>query len=91
MMYPVFAARRLAVLVPWWLPLAALACESAQTDEPLGTGGAVDVSSTAKIDGALRDLKQRLDRQAVVWVDGFHLPQDVRLEAGTAGGVRLVR
>ncbi len=54
-------------------------------------GETVDVSSFVKIDAALRDLKKRLDRQAIVWLDGFHLPQDVRLAGGADVGVRMVR
>ncbi len=54
-------------------------------------GETVDVSSHIKVDAALRDLKRRLDRQALVWLDGFHLPQDVRMTPGAAGDLRLLR
>ena len=54
-------------------------------------GETVDVQSFDKVAGALRDLKRRLEHQALVWLDGFHLPQEIRLEPEEGLGIRTVQ
>jgi len=52
-------------------------------------GEARDASTLGNLDRAAKDLSARLKRQAIVWVDGVHLPQEIALtpvaeEAGLA-------
>ncbi|MDH3746116.1 MAG: hypothetical protein OES47_13540 [Acidobacteriota bacterium] len=42
-------------------------------------GEGIDVSSLRKLERATRDLNRKLDRQRLVWIEGVHLPQDIRL------------
>ncbi len=42
--------------------------------------GAVDISTAAHLRKALKDLRDRLDLQRIVWVEGAHLPQKIRLD-----------
>ena len=50
-----------------------------------GWGKTVDISSMGRIDGALRELRRRLDRQWIVWLDGVHLPQEIQLKDAVEG------
>jgi hypothetical protein len=52
-------------------------------------GPAVDVSSAARLDHAGRELKDQLAAERIVWLEGAHLPQRIRLAEGVEG-VRLV-
>ena len=47
-----------------------------------GWGEAVPVDSWSRLREATRELRRSLDRQAVVWVEGHHLPQQVELVEG---------
>ena len=53
-------------------------------------GEAVDISTFFKLDSAFSDLKRRLERQWIVWLDGTHLPQKVELRDGTES-LRIAR
>ncbi len=52
-------------------------------------GRATEVSNLARLEGAVRDLYRGLERQRIVWLAGFHLPQQLDFREGD--GVRLVR
>jgi hypothetical protein len=45
----------------------------------------VDASSLKKLERAVKDLTQSLDRQRIVWLDGVHLPQEISLAPQAAG------
>jgi hypothetical protein len=60
------------------------------TPETERWGDAHDVSDFHRLRRAKTDLEKRLDRQAIVWVSGSHLPGEIRLTE-SAKGVRLVR
>ena len=51
-------------------------------------GGAEDISTLAKLEDAAERLRAELDSQRIVWVEGRHLPQEIRLSP--AAGVELV-
>jgi len=53
-------------------------------------GAVEDVSSPAKLEKAVKRLRQELEAQQVVWLEGRHLPQDISLEE-TGDGMALVR
>ena len=53
-------------------------------------GEIADVSSPMRLLRAIREVRQALDRQAVMWVDGIHLPQWIELEPPPPG-VGLLR
>ena len=53
-----------------------------------GWGTAEDVSPEGWLDKAARRLKEKLAAQRIVWLEGAHLPQRLRL-AETANGVHL--
>jgi hypothetical protein len=42
-----------------------------------------DVSNAAQLERGIRSLANLLDRQSIVWVEGFHLPQQIVLSADT--------
>ncbi len=50
-------------------------------------GEVVEISSIKQLKAALGDLRQELDAQRIVWVEGHHLPQQIEI-ASTAAGVR---
>jgi len=55
-------------------------------------GPAENISDTGKLRVAVERLKKDLDSQAVVWVEGRHLPQQLELSEGLkAKGVTLAR
>jgi len=60
-----------------------------KVDVMAGWGSAVDVSNPDRLAKAYYRLGKRLDRQRVVWLDGLHLPQSIRLHPNVKG-VRLV-
>ncbi|MEM7353700.1 MAG: hypothetical protein AAF657_23075 [Acidobacteriota bacterium] len=51
-------------------------------------GPVTDISSLNKLEQAVRELVQRLDRHRIVWVEGVHAPAAVTL-AGAEDGMRL--
>lgn len=53
-------------------------------------GDAEDVSSYAKLKVAFERLRDRLDRQQMVWLEGRHLPQEIVLSE-EARGIEIVR
>lgn len=55
-----------------------------------GWGSAVDVSGPTRLGKAYGRLGKHLGRQRVVWLDGLHLPQSIRLHPRLKG-VRLAR
>jgi hypothetical protein len=50
-----------------------------------GWGAAEDVSTDHLMDQAARRLKERLSAQCIVWLEGAHLPQRIRLAEGAKG------
>ncbi len=52
-------------------------------------GSARDITSFNRIVGAISDLRQLLDEQYTVWIEGAHLPSDVTL-TGKGRGLELV-
>jgi hypothetical protein len=54
-------------------------------------GPTTDISTPAQLRQALGDLRDLLDRQRVLWIEGSHLPQTVTLADGAVDGVSLVR
>ena len=60
-----------------------------RTPEAGPWGTAIDVSGPGRLTKAYGRLGKRLDRQRVVWLDGLHLPQAIRLHPNVEG-VRLV-
>lgn len=55
-----------------------------------GWGEIADVSTSMRLLRAVRDVRDLLDRQAVMWVDGIHLPQWIALEPAPPG-LQLLR
>jgi hypothetical protein len=53
-----------------------------------GWGEVASVAAWPDLQGAVRRLREALDHQAIVWVDGRHLPQTIRL-SGTAEGLAI--
>jgi hypothetical protein len=53
-------------------------------------GEVTDISSVARLKPAVERLKQALDDQAIVWVEGRHLPQEIALSR-RAEGLEMVR
>lgn len=60
-----------------------------KTPVPAGWGSAEDVSTLPKLRAATERIRAELDSQAIVWVEGQHLPQEVELSP-TSVGVDLV-
>jgi hypothetical protein len=58
--------------------------------EAEGWGEIADVSTPMRLLRGIRDVRDLLDRQAVMWVNGIHLPQWIELEPAPPG-VRLLR
>jgi hypothetical protein len=54
-----------------------------------GWGEAILVSDPARLERAVLDLSQALDRQRILWVRGSHLPQEITLSP-LASGIRLL-
>jgi hypothetical protein len=74
--------RRLHVPVVLWTPIRGV-------KQIASWGPAVDISSRQKLTTAYHDLSKQLNRQRIVWLEGRHLPQAIRLSP-RAEGVRLV-
>jgi len=55
-----------------------------------GWGPTMDVSSPAQLERAVKLLFGSLDRQRIIWLDGFRLPQDIGLSS-RAEGVRIAQ
>jgi hypothetical protein len=86
--YPPAAVR--AYLEKMRVPLFVWSLESRTADRVAATWGSVeDVSSFAKLKVAFGRLRQELDSQQMVWVEGRHLPQQVALSSA-AQGIELV-
>jgi hypothetical protein len=72
------------------VPLFVWSLEKPKNQPGLAAWGEVeDVSSIHKLYKAYNRLKDELESQRIVWVEGRHLPQSITLEAGA--GVELVR
>jgi len=55
-------------------------------------GEARSISDPQRLASAVHDLSRQLKAQRIVWVDGIHLPQTLRLHAvAQSDGLRLVR
>ena len=50
-----------------------------------GWGEVAVVATWHDLESAVRKLREALDHQAIVWVDGSHLPQTIRLSDGATG------
>ena len=48
-------------------------------------GEVASVAAWHDLQGAVRNLRAALDRQAIVWIDGSHLPQTIQPAAGVDG------
>ena len=73
------------------VPLFVWSLENRTADRIAAAWGPVeDVSSFAKLKGAFEKLRQELDSQQVVWIEGRHLPQQIALSSA-AQGIELVR
>ncbi len=48
-------------------------------------GEVTDVSTAGKLDGAVQEIANLLDRQWIVWVRGAHLPQSLALAPNSLG------
>ncbi len=55
-----------------------------------GWGEVESIATRQRLERSMRDLRDFLDRQIVVWVEGLHLPQQLRLGAAAAGRLRRV-
>lgn len=53
-------------------------------------GDVLSVGRESWLRAAVRDLSRTLDEQRIVWVEGLHLPHEIRLSAGVSG-IQLVR
>jgi hypothetical protein len=54
-----------------------------------GWGEAQEAGTLRQMNRAIRAVGHRLDPQLVVWLDGRHLPQDIRLAPGAGNRIRL--
>ena len=52
-----------------------------------GTG--LPIASLKDFNGAMKELKRRLARQFVVWIDGVHLPREISLSVAIQDRMRL--
>lgn len=74
--------RRLHVPVALWTPISGV-------KQIAAWGPAVSISSRQALTSAYQDLSKQLDRQRIVWLEGRHLPQAIRLSP-KAEGAHLV-
>jgi hypothetical protein len=72
------------------VPLRVWSFGERRSPEARRWGSETLINSRAKLDGAMRDLLQEVDRQRIVWLQGAYLPQDVAL-GPLARGIRLAR
>lgn len=72
------------------VPLFVWSLDAARAAAPGAWGAVEDVSTAAKLRPAVERLKRELERQAIVWVEGQHLPQEIEM-AGGERGIELVR
>ncbi|MGB5390362.1 MAG: hypothetical protein WBP10_09325, partial [Thermoanaerobaculia bacterium] len=76
--------------VPWWVwwtgrPSAVTVSEGRRPVRvDTSWGKATDISSFSRIEQAVEDLRQSLDRQHTVWVSGSHLPNRITLTSKAA-------
>jgi len=74
------------------VPLYVWTFDPAAPGKPDPWGPAENISDTGKLRSAVEKLKKDLDSQAVVWVQGRHLPQQLELSEGLkAKGLTLAR
>lgn len=87
--YPPDAVR--AYLEKMHVPLFVWSLENRTVDRIAAAWGrAEDVSSFAKLKRAFEKLRQELDSQQMVWVEGRYLPQQIALSSA-AQGIELVQ
>jgi hypothetical protein len=73
------------------VPLFVWSLESRTADRVAATWGSVeDISSFTKLKTAFERLRQELDSQQMIWVEGRHLPQQIALSSA-AQEIELVR
>ena len=70
--------RDLHVPLHVWLPE-----RHAPAERMTAWGQAIDISTLGKLERAVTRLSQDLDHQRIVWIDGFHLPQEIALVPGS--------
>ncbi len=92
---PVDASRHSPATVRAYLgrvhvPLFVWSLEPVSPGEVSAWGQVQDVSNLAKLRVAFERLKQELESQAIVWVEGQHLPQEIAL-TDKAVGMEMVR
>ncbi len=62
---------------------------SPEPEKVVGDWGEVEnVATRNRLERAMRGLRSFLDRQIVVWVEGLHLPHELRLTSAAAGRLR---
>jgi len=72
------------------VPLYVWSLVTVKAGAPGPWGEAEEISSAQRLKSAVERLKRDLDEQAIVWVEGQHLPQGIAL-AEKAVGMRIVR
>ncbi len=72
------------------VPLHVWSLESAEADSASAWGEREEVSSLSKLGRAVARLKEDLEAQHIVWLEGKHRPQDIVL-SDQAEGIELVR
>jgi hypothetical protein len=71
------------------VPLFVWSLQGRNTALAKAWGGAEDISSRPRLSDAVRRLRDELDNQRIVWLDGRHLPQSIALlPVATAAGLR---
>ena len=72
------------------MPLFVWTLERGAGSGPSPWGTTEQTASLAGLQAAVKRLRAALDRQIVVWLEGRHLPQSIRLTAAArAAGVRF--
>lgn len=72
------------------VPLFVWSLETPRADRIQAWGSVADVSASVKLRLAIEKLNAELESQAIVWVEGRHLPQDITLAPGAPPGLDIV-
>jgi hypothetical protein len=67
------------------VPLFVWTAAEGPGDLPAAWGEVESVATWRDLQAAVRRLRDALDRQTIVWLEGSHLPQAIRLRAGIEG------
>ena len=71
------------------VPLVVWAPFKWKEDAPRPWGPVLETTSPSRMTQAVNELQKFLARQAVVWVEGLHLPQQIELSSAAAGRLEL--